>query len=128
MPRSEKVEKTIDEVLKEFLAEQKARLGGRTYSNYEGVIHWLRSYCESYWPGHDGEYDAVTKAGGTFCGRYGPEDIAEAFSMFLDYFIPRKCLGPQVWIDAAPTVIKKLAKWLVQKGYDPDAKDAVEWL
>ena len=28
-------------------------------------------------------------------------------------------------IDAAPTVIKKLAKWLVKMGYDPDAEDAL---
>jgi hypothetical protein len=78
------------------------------------------------WPGHVGEYDAVTKAGGTYGGTYGPEDIAQAFGMFLGYFIPRKCMSPQGWIDAAPIVIRKLAKWLVLKGYDPNAEDALE--
>jgi hypothetical protein len=127
MSRSEnQPAKTIAEVLAEFLAEQKARLSAVTYSRYKMVIHWLRSYCESYWPGHDGEYDRVTAAGGTFCGTYGPEDIAEAFGMFLDYFIGHKVMGPEAAVQAAPTVVKKLAKWLVAKGYDPDAMDAVD--
>jgi hypothetical protein len=126
MSEPQKQKKTIDDVLAEFLAEQQARLSKATFSRYDLVIHWLKSYCESYWPGHDGEYDRVTKAGGTFCGTYGPEDIAEAFGMFLDYFIPRKVISPEGAIKAAPAVVRKLAKWLVAKGYDPDATDAVD--
>jgi hypothetical protein len=118
--------KTIDEVLDEFLAEQRARWSRSTSARYETVIHLLKSYCESYWPGHDGEYDRVTKAGGTYCGTYGPGDIAGAFGMFLDYFMPRKVIGSEGTQKAAPTVVRKLAKWLVAKGYDPDAEYAVE--
>lgn len=119
-------EKTINEVLKEFLTEQEARWSPRTYDKYKTIVHLLKRYCESYWPGHDDEYDRVTKAGGTYCSTYGPEDIAGAFSMFLGYFMPHKVLCGVGTEEAAPRVIRKLAKWLVAKGYDPDADYAVE--
>jgi hypothetical protein len=117
---------TIDAVLDEFLAEQQARWGPATYRKYESVVGLLKAYMERYWPGHDGDYDRVTKAGGTYCGTYGPEEIAGAFGMFLDYFMPHKVLSGVGVEKAAPTVVRKLAKWLVRKGYDPDAADTVE--
>jgi hypothetical protein len=126
VPDPTKPSKTIAEVLDEFLAEQQPRLAARTFRKYESIVSLLRQYCESYWPGHDGEYESVTKAGGTFCGTYGPEDIAGAFGMFLSYFMPRKVLCGQETIDAAATVTRKLAKWLVARGYDPDATDKVD--
>jgi hypothetical protein len=118
--------KTIDEVLNEFLDEQEARWSPATYQKYETVVDLLRRYMESYFPGHDGEYEKVTKGGGTYCGTYGPEDIAGAFGMFLDYFIPHKVMCVAGTEKAAPRVIRKLAKWLVANGYDPDADYAVD--
>jgi hypothetical protein len=118
--------KTIDVVLDEFLTEQKARWSHTTYLKYETVVRMLKAYMEGYWPGHDSEYERVTKGGGTYCGTYGPKDIAGAFCMFLDYFMPYKVLCGRGTEKAAPTVIRKLAKWLVAKGYDPDAADAVD--
>lgn len=118
--------KTIDDVLDEFLAEQEARWSPATYAKYETVVDLLKRYCESYFPGHDGEYEAVTKGGGTYCGTYGPEDIAEAFGMFLGYFMPNKVICGSGTEKAAPTVVRKLAKWLVAKGYDLDAVDSVD--
>src|SRR5215471_12313806 len=88
-----KSKKTIDEVLAEFLIEQKARWGRSTYAKSQTIIQLLKAYLESYWPGHDGEYDRVTKAGGTCCGTYGPEDILGGYSEFLGYFMPHKVLG-----------------------------------
>jgi hypothetical protein len=117
---------TIDRVLEEFLDEQEARLGPATFGKYEGIVQLLKAYCERYWPGHDGEYERVTKAGGTYCGTYGPEDIPGAFSMFLDYFVPHKIIADAGTTKAARTVIRKLAKWLMAKGYAPDADYAVE--
>jgi hypothetical protein len=119
-------EKTIEQVLEEFLAEQEARWSPATYRKYETIVDLLKRYCESYWPGHDGEYDRVTKAGGTYCGTYPPEDLAGAFGMFLDYFMPHKVLAGEGTHKAAGTVIRKLAKWLEAKGYDPDATYSVE--
>lgn len=124
MPEQQK--KTIDEVLDEFMTEQEARWSPSTYAKYETVVDLLKRYMESYFPGHDGEYESVTKGGGTYCGTYGPEDIAGAFGMFLGYFMPHKVICGSGTEKAAPTVVRKLAKWLVAKGYDPDAMDSVD--
>jgi hypothetical protein len=126
MPRAGKRKKTISEVLDEFLDDQDFRVSPATYAKYETIVRLLKADCEGYWPGHDDDYDHVTKAGGTYCGTYGPEDIAGAFGMFLDYFMPHKVLCGSGTEKAAPTVIRKLAKWLVAKGYDPHAADAVD--
>jgi hypothetical protein len=118
--------KPIEQVLDEFLAEQQARWSPATYRNYETIVGLLKRYLEGYWPGHDGEYDRVTQAGGTYCGTYGPEDIAAAFGLFLDYFLPHKVICGSGAEKAAPAVVRKVAKWLAAKGYDPDAADAVD--
>jgi hypothetical protein len=124
-----KPDKTIDNLFEEFLADQEARLSPKTFDKYEGIIHLYRSYLESYWPDHSGkEYDAITKAKGTYCGTFGAEDITSGFSEFLDYFMPRKVVAGNETMKAAGTVVKKLAKWLVQKGYcedDESVKDLV---
>jgi hypothetical protein len=71
-------DKTIDELFAEFLAAQKARLSPQIHSRYEGIIERYRGYLERYWPDHSGrDYDAVTGAGGTYCGSYGADDITE---------------------------------------------------
>lgn len=118
--------KTINQVLDEFLAEQKARWSHATYAKHEMIVGLLKAYMERYWPRHDDAYNQVTKAGGTYCGTYGPEDIAGAFGMFLSYFMPHKVIGSEATFQAAPRVVRKLAKWLAAKGYDPDAADAVD--
>lgn len=122
----DKPSKTIDQVLDEFLAEQEARWSPKTAMKYQTIIDLLKAYMERYWPGHDAEYEAITKTGGTYCGTYGPKDIACAFGMFLDYFMPHKVICGSGTEQAAGSVIRKLAKWLVAEGYDPDAADAVD--
>ena len=111
--------KTIDQLFKEFLADQKNRLSATTYSKYERIIDLYRSYLESYWPDHNGEdeYKRITGAGGTYCGTFGAKDISAGFIDFLEYFMPRKVIGGSGTMKAAGTVIKKLSKWLVSKGY-----------
>ncbi len=121
---SEQVNKTIDEVLKEFLAEQEARWSYSTYEKYENVICLLKKYMEAYWDDQE-EYERITKAGGTYCGTHGPKDIAKAFWMFLGYFLPNKVMCGIGTEKAAPNVIRKLGKWLVKNGYDPDADRGV---
>jgi hypothetical protein len=118
--------KTIEEVLDEFLDEQEDRWSPATFEKYATVLDLFEAYLERYWPGHDGEQEAVSKAGGTFCGTYGVEDIAPNFLLFLDYFMPNKVVGSEGTFQAAPRVIKKVAKWLVSKGYGPNAGYAVE--
>jgi hypothetical protein len=111
-------DKTIDQLFAEFLADQKARLSPKTYSKYDAIIDLYGSYLERYWPGHTGQdYDAITKAKGTYCGTYGAEDITSGFSEFLGYFMPCKVIAGDEIMKAAGTVIKKLTRWLAEKGY-----------
>jgi len=106
-------DKTIDQLFAEFLADQKARLSPKTYSKYDAIIDPYGAYLERYWPGHSGQdYDAITKAKGTYCGTYGAEDITSGFSEFLGYFMPCKVIAGDEMMKAAGTVIKKLTRWL----------------
>ena len=115
-------DKTIDALFAEFLAAQRARLSPQSYSRYEAIVDNLyRGYLERYWPGHSGkDYDAVTRAGGTYCGTYGADDITSGFSEFLGYYMPRKVIASNATMKAAGTVVKKLARWLVAQGYTED--------
>jgi hypothetical protein len=123
MPQDDR--KTIDEILDEFLDEQEARWSLATFEKYEIVVNLLKGYMEGYWPGHDGEQEQVRQAGGAYCSTYGPEDIKGSFVNFLDWYMPYKVIGSEGTFKAAPRVVKKLAKWLVAKGYDPNADYAV---
>jgi hypothetical protein len=118
--------KTIDQVFEEFLADQKPHVGHKTFLKYQSVIELYGSYLENYWPDHDADYDKVTKAGGTYCGTFGPEDVTAGFDEFLGYFMPRKVMCGKDTMQAAGTVAKKLAKWLAEKGYAQDTEDDQE--
>ena len=63
---------------------------------------------------------AITNADGTYCGTFGAKEIASGFSEFLDYFMPYKVIGGNETMKTAGTVVKKLAKWLVEKGLIKD--------
>jgi hypothetical protein len=124
---SPKSGKTIDRLFEEFLADQEARLSPKTLDKYEGIIDLYRSYLESYWPDHSGkDYEAITRAKGTYCGTYGAMDITSGFSEFLGYFMPRKVIAGNETMKAAGTVVKKLARWLVEKGYTEDDESVRE--
>jgi hypothetical protein len=130
---------TIDDVLDEFLAEQRARLSERTFRDYEDVIHLLRDSLNMY--GHaslmgdelqrfeeafgDGSTD---EAMGAFCRTFGPEKIPEHYYEFLSYFLIRKVMASEDLRRKAGTVTKKLARWLGDCGYIDEhlAADAVE--
>jgi len=117
---------TIDRVFQEFLAEQEARLSARTLRKYENILDLFRSCLESYWPGHDQEeYNRITAAGGTFCGTFGPEELPGGVGEFLGYFMPHKVIAGKETMKAAGTVVKKLMKWLGEKGY-VENEEAVE--
>lgn len=118
-------ERTISQVLDEFLSAQRDRLSPKTYSKYDSIIDLFKSYLESYWPSHgQDDYDRITKDGGTFCGTFGPDEILGGYSEFLGYFMPNKVMGGKETMKAAGTVTKKLAKWLSEKGYATDTTAA----
>ncbi len=118
--------RTISQILNEFLADQKSRLSARTFHKYETIIDLFKKYLESYWPGHDHEHDELTDKGKNFCDTFGPQDILGGYSEFLGYFMPNKVMCGKDTMQAAGTVTKKLAKWLADKGYVEDAGDAQE--
>jgi hypothetical protein len=114
-------EKTIDQLFEEFLADQKATVSPRTWTKYNNAIDLYRSYLESYWPDHSmEEYNAITDLDGTYCGTFGAKEMASGFAEFLDYFMPHKVIAGNDTMKAAGTVIKKLSKWLVEKGLIED--------
>ena len=121
-----KTAKTIAQVFEEFLGDQKDRISHKTYLKYQSIIGLYMSYLESYWPGHDGEYDKITKTGGSYCTTFGAEEATEGYSEFLGYFMPRKVMCGKETMQAAGTVTKKLAKWLAEKGYIEETDDAQE--
>ena len=121
--KDRKQTKTIDQLFEEFLADQEARLSPKTYRLYDDILDLFRSCLEGYWPGHDGEeYNQITDAGGTYCGSFGPEEIAGGLSEFLGYFIPHKVMAGKETMKAAGTVTKKLMRWLAEKGYVEDTE------
>ena len=103
--------KTITQLCEEFLADQKTRLSPKTFQNYQSIIDLYQNYLESYWPCQ--KYSEKT----TFCETYGPDEITDGFEEFTGYYMPRKVMCGQDLMRAAGTVTKKLAKWLVAKGY-----------
>ena len=118
--------KTLSEIFAEFLADQKGRIAEKTFSKYETIIGLYKSYLENYWPDHDEESDKIVTAGGTYCGTFGAEDATSGYGEFLDYFLPRKVMCGRETMQAAGTVTKKLAKWLVEKGYIENTDDEQE--
>ena len=119
-------EKTIEAVFDEFLKEQQERLKPSTMRKYEDIIDLFQSCLDGY--GHqslnkqeaalfDRLYNAEGDEHQEFCQVFGPEKIPDNVSEFLNYFMIRKVMGGKELKQAAGTVIKKLGKWLKEKGY-----------
>lgn len=116
----------IDQILQEFLAEQKRELKRAGFSKYESVVDLFRSYLNGY--AYEGlssaesalferHYNAKGEDHREFCQLFGPDKIVENFRGFLGYFMIRKVIAGQDLKRAAGTVTKKLSTWLAEKGY-----------
>ncbi|MGI5493615.1 hypothetical protein [Microtetraspora malaysiensis] len=114
---------TIDEALRRFLEEQRARLAPRTFRTYEEVIDLFRDCMNMYGSNtldeedekrwreafDNGDEDAFTRL----------LDVGYIESMlgeFLGYFMIRKVMAGQGLLRAAGTVTKKLVTWLAEQG------------
>jgi len=127
------VEPNINRVLEEFLDEQRTRLAPRTLARYVDVLDLLRSHLNGY--AHvslsapetalfERCYTAEGEEHREFCDLFGPEKIPENLEDFLGYFMIRKVMAGEDFLQAAGTVTKKLSKWLAGKGYvSPEAAD-----
>ena len=123
---------TIDQVLEQFLVDQRAILSVRTMRNYEYVIELLQDSLNGYGPNTLDKVEAARKkkaydAGDeeAFCRLFGPEELLENLDEFLGYFMIRKVFASQELLRSAGTVAKKLANWCHQHGYVGDDERAV---
>ena len=122
---------TIDDVLDEFLAEQRERLSARTFRTYDEVLELLRHSLDGYaYSSLDGDerrrWEQAFESGdeGAFCHRFGPEKIPEHLGEFLGYFMVRKVIAGQELLRASGTVTGKLVTWLAARGHiDRDSAD-----
>ena len=119
-------EKTIEAVLGEFLEEQQKRLKPSTMRKYESIINLFQSCLNNNaYQGlnkqEEALFDRLYNAEGDehreFCQVFGPEKIHDSVNEFLNYFMIRKVMCGKELMQAAGTVIKKLGKWLKEKGY-----------
>ena len=127
--------KTIEMALEEFLADQRARLKSKTMRNYEDVVRLFQDCMNGYaYQELDDEeeamfrrfYDAAGQRHREFCQVFGPEKIPENVGEFLNYFMVRKVMCGKAFLRSAGTVMRKLGKWLRQKGYvDEDDADVI---
>jgi hypothetical protein len=128
-------EPTIAEVVAEFLADQRKRVGAGTFRNYQGIVDLFQRCLDRYAYEGLGKverklferlYEAEGDAHREFCQIFGPERILPHVNYFLTFFIIRKVIAPQGMIRAAGTVMKRLAAWLAEKGYvkADEARDA----
>lgn len=126
---------TIAEVLLEFLDDQRKRLKPRTMQDYDFTIALLQDalngYAYNYLDEEDAEmFDRFYEAEGDnrreFCEVFGPEHILPYTEEFLGDFIIRKVMAGKDFPKVAAKVIKKLVKWMKEKGYaDPAEADIV---
>jgi len=114
--------------------QERERLKSRTFARYEDVIEVLQAsmngYAYNYLDKEDGAlFDELhNQHDFEFCDVFGPEKILHNVDEFLGYFMVRKVIASQELLKAAGTVMKKLARWLQEKGYAAaeEAEVAVE--
>ena len=128
---------TISEVLAEYLRAEKSRLAPKTFARYTDVIglftHSLNGYAANSLSQFErARFDKYFNAEGEqhreFCDIFGPEHILENVGEFLNYFMVSKVIVGADTLRASGTVMKKLAKWLVEQEYvkSDDADLAIE--
>ncbi len=119
-------EKTIEAVFEEFLEDQQKRLKPSTMRKYEDIIDLFQSCLDNYAYQYlnkqenalfDRLYNAEGNEHREFCQVFGPEKIFVSVHEFLNYFMVSKVMCGKELMQAAGTVIKKLSKWLKEKGY-----------
>ena len=117
---------TIEQLLQAFLAEQAMRLAKSTYNQYENVIEFFKTCIESYSYNYlngeekklfDQHYSENSDQENLFCNLFGPEYVAESAVEFLSYFLPNKIICGKNLQKTSATVIKKLGRWLFNRGY-----------
>jgi hypothetical protein len=113
----------IDQLLSDFLADQRRRLSERTYRNYESIVDLLCSCLNGYGYQHldPADQDRFEKAyerdEDAFVHLFGARELVAGIPEFLDYFMVRKVIAGAELLRTAGNVTKELAKWLGERGY-----------
>jgi hypothetical protein len=117
---------TISEVLAEYLAHEKERVASRTFAKHENVVellmHSLNGYAYSglerperaLWEKH---FNADGVEHREFCDIFGSKHILPNVGEFLNYFMTHKVVADVDLLRTSGTVIKKLARWLLEHGH-----------
>jgi len=116
----------IEEVLQHFLEDRTESLAPATSRSYAGVIQLFTISMNHY------AYQALSKAEEAafhrfydargdehreFCQVFGPQKIPQNVGEFLGYFMPRKVVSRKGLNQAARVVIRRLARWLYERGH-----------
>jgi hypothetical protein len=128
---------TISEVLAEYLRAERSRLAPKTYARYAEVIALFTQSLNGYAANSLGRteralFDTHFNAEGDqhreFCNIFGPEHILPNVGEFLSYFMVSKVMAGADLLRASGTIMKKLAKWLAERGHvrTDDAALAIE--
>ncbi|HWR57353.1 MAG TPA: hypothetical protein VN328_00575 [Thermodesulfovibrionales bacterium] len=127
-------EPSIEQALEEFLSEQLKKLKPKTASGYRDAIQLFKDCMNGYayqslskaeTALFDKYYNAKGKEHKEFCQLFGPDKIAENTGEFLGYFLIRKVMAGGDFKRLAGAVIKKLSKWLAEKGYISEEDAAI---
>lgn len=101
----------ITESMDIFLQEIKGKRKEKTVREYEGVLHFFKSYLTNY-----GEVECEEDERGNYRLVAETTEIKGGLvNHFLNWFMIRKVLGPAYLMKTAPKVMKAYIKWLGEK-------------
>ncbi len=126
------VEKTINDVLEEFLAEQKQNLKPQSYSGYETTMKYFERFLDFYGPERLEEedlteeelelYEELSEEEGTeYCDIFGPGHIGYAeMEEFLGGYVILNAATSKNFLKVVGRAMHKLVQWLHENGYMAD--------
>ena len=118
---------SVREALETFLTDVSPGLGVRVAPAYESNASLLCAYLDSYGPNdlppaELQRYELLTEEGQTeYCDIFGPEHVAPAIGMYLDWFLPKKVGVSEDGAKKAVRFARDLLEWLVATGFVPAA-------
>jgi len=125
-------EKTIADVLDEFLAEQKQNLKPQSYSGYETIMKYFERFLDVYGPERLAEEDLAeedldlydelfAEEDLGYCEIFGPRHIGYVeMERFLAEYVILNAATSKNFLKVAGRVMHKLVQWLHEKGYMVD--------
>ena len=126
------VEKTIEDVLEEFLAEQKQNLKPQSYLGYETAMRYFERFLDVYGLERLEEedldeedlelYEELSEEEGTeYCEIFGPGHIGyPEMEEFLGGYVILNAATSKNFLKVVGRAMHKLVQWLHEKGYMAD--------